>query len=399
MLTSPQQDAQGFCSTFTINDVSSLKAMGGNRDEATIAAAWIDDAEQFLAAYGSRIDEKAASKLLSTLETRMVLHVHKKACDTRASFSSLRDIAGAFYLDLVKKDERLPKWNKLGEFTVQKDNSKNKKETVNLRETGDGISEDILSEKGFRVDGLLQDNDQNLYLLQTLNADAKTVTLKLIQQANPKAKSKLDKKLIVDRTELLEGSNWQVCSDTKTVYFPASNISDPFQSIDIKASIVAGIYKNALALEWQKSSFDDDCDISISPNVRVYTKKPFKAGAFKLVGMTSNVSVASSDKVMVGGVPVGSGEDWQAYARSSNSGLQKMSKDLNSEKFIVHYWAVFSTHDQSVCNCKLTDKKIEVNILGEKVEMTVPLIVKPSRLVMRLLCTRLARRVIHQRSV
>ena len=380
MLTSPQQDAQGFCSTFTIYDVQSLKTMGVNRDEATTAASWIDGAEQFLAAYGARIDEKDASRMLSILETRMVLYVHKKSCDTRTSFASMRDIAGAFYLDMKKKDERIPKWSKLGDFTDKPEVSKKKNESVVLRETGNGVSEDILSEKGFKVDGLLQDNDQNVYELKSLNADAKTVTLKLIQQADPKAKSKPDQKKIVDRTDLLEGSSWQPCADNKKVFFPSSKISDPLQSKELMASIVSGIYKNALALEWQKSSCDEDCDISISPNVKVYANKQFKSGAFKLIGMTHNINVASPDKVMLGGVFVGSGEDWQAHVRSSNSSFskQKLSKDLDIEKMVVPYWAAYSTHDQSVCNCVLTDKKVEVNILGDKVEMSIPMIVSTS---------------------
>ena len=88
------------------------------------------------------------------------------------------------------------------------------------------------------------------------------------------------------------------------------------------------------------------------------------------------MGVVSTDKVTLGeGIPVVSGEDLRAYARSANSSLSKMSNELTGENFIVKYWAMQSTHDQSVCNCMFTDKKIEVHILGEEVEMTIPLIV------------------------
>ena len=68
MLTSPQCDHQGFSNTLSVTDVGSLKAMGNNLEAATNAAAWVHDAEQFMAAY-ARIDEKVASKLLDSMET------------------------------------------------------------------------------------------------------------------------------------------------------------------------------------------------------------------------------------------------------------------------------------------------------------------------------------------
>lgn len=378
MLRSPHQDANGYCSTFTIHDIASLKAMGANRDEATIAAAWIDDAELFMAAY-SRVEEKVSNKLLSTMEQRMVFHVHKKSAETRASFSSLRDIAGAFYLELKSKDERVPTWNKLGEYTAAAGPTDKQKKTCNLRETGDIVTDKILEEKGFHVGGQVQDNDGNLYLLHALNPDAKTATLKLVEEVNSKAKKKLAPKKVVDRTELLKATDWHPCSEVKTVYLNSNKIKDPL-SLDFKASIVMGAYKNAVAAEWHKYSCDDDCNISVSPQIKVYAKKTFKTGVFKLIGLTNHISVLPADKdYLSGGIRVGAGQGWHAFARTSNDSLVQKTL-VDSDKVCVPYWTAFSSHDVSICNCQYSEKTIEITVLGEKVEMIVPMIVNTAQL-------------------
>ena len=146
MLTSPTCDANGYSNTFTSADMASLKAVGCNRAQATQAANLMVEAESFLAAYGRRMDAATIGRLLNTLEVRMVMTVHKKTCTTRASFSSLQQVAASFYADAKEKDHLLPKWNML---TEELDHGKSTSKIAVLRETGAIITESILAEKGF----------------------------------------------------------------------------------------------------------------------------------------------------------------------------------------------------------------------------------------------------------
>jgi hypothetical protein len=83
------------------------------------------DAEQFLTAYGARLEGAVVKKLQNSLEVRMVMFVHQKKYDTRASFSSLPDIAHEFYNEAKQHDGLLPKWVKLPAAKPNSGNSSN----------------------------------------------------------------------------------------------------------------------------------------------------------------------------------------------------------------------------------------------------------------------------------
>ena len=213
MLTSPGCDANGYSNTFGVTDMASLNATGSNRVLATEAAKLMKEAEAFLRAYAIRFDEPTIQRLLNTLEVRMVMVVHKKTCTTRASFSSLQQVAAAFYADAKEKDNLLPKWNMLTEeATADKKSSK----IAVLRETGDLITESVLAEKGFEVGKqVLCVQSGNIFKLSALNKDETTVTLKL-EEKNEKGKVKTP--IAVDRTELLFGDKWQPCTENKVIF-------------------------------------------------------------------------------------------------------------------------------------------------------------------------------------
>ena len=213
MLTSPGCDANGYSNTFNASDISSLKAVGSNRAQATEAANLMKEAEVFLAAYGIRLDLPTIQKLLNTLEVRMVMVVHKKTCTTRASFSSLQQVAAAFYADAKEKDNLLPRWDMLTEEAT--DNKSTSKIAV-LRETGNLITESILAEKGFEVGKqVLCVESGNIFKLSALNVDETTVTLKLEEKLG---KGKVKTPIAVDRTELLRGEKWQPSSENKLIF-------------------------------------------------------------------------------------------------------------------------------------------------------------------------------------
>ena len=370
MLTSPTCDANGYSNTFTPSDIASLKAVGCNRAQATQAANLMVEAESFLAAYGRRMDAATIHKLLNTLEVRMVMTVHKKTCTTRASFSSLQQVAASFYADAKEKDHLLPKWNML---TEELDRSKSTSKIAVLRETGSIITESILAEKGFEVGKqVVCVESGNMFKLSALNADEKTVTLKLEEKADPKSKVKTP--ATVDRSELLIGEKWQPCKDNKLVFFDSKRLPDPTANFDLKAALISGLFKQALVAEFNKSSHDNDCKMAISSDapVKVIANKPFKTGAFKLVGLTTNISVAPIDRVMLAASKsIGSGKDWTASARSANSQLTGKLKP----EFFVCYWAVPSTFEQAAVNCEHVDKTVEITVLGKKYELSIPILV------------------------
>ena len=85
----------------------------------------------------------------------MVLFVHKKTSDTRASFSSLIEIAATFYSEAKAVDTKLPKWTKLGDYVL-------KQLTSILRDAGSTATAAILAEKGKLA---LDDDEKNIYNL------------------------------------------------------------------------------------------------------------------------------------------------------------------------------------------------------------------------------------------
>jgi hypothetical protein len=367
MLTSPGCDANGFSNTFTGTDIHSMKSGGSNRAQATEAANLMKEAETFLTAYGRRIDSATIQKLLNTLEVRLVMTVHKKTCTTRASFSSLQQVAASFYADAKEKDNLLPKWNMLTEEVTD---SKSTSKIAVLRETGDIVTESLLAEKGFEVGKqVVCVESGNIFMLSALNADATTVTLKLEEKVG---KGKVKTPATVDRAELLLGEKWQPCNVNKIIFFD-SKLPDPTVHFDLKASIMSGLFKQAIAVEFNKSSYDADCKMSMSSDgLRVYANTQFKTGAFKLVGLSNNIIVAPADKVMLAaGKTIGSGKDWKALARSSNSPLTRNSKP----DYFVCYWAVQSTFEQAAVNCKFVDKTVEISVLGDKYELSIPMLV------------------------
>ena len=50
--------------------------------------------------------------------------------------------------------------------------------------------------------------------------------------------------------------------------------------------------------------------------------------------------------------------------------------DSVAERFLACYWNVFSTFDQSAVNCNYVEKHVEINVLGEKLQIAIPTLVK-----------------------
>lgn len=371
MLTSPTCDSNGYSNTFNNADFGSLKATGANRALATEANRWMKDAEEFMSAYGSRIKGEVASRLLNTLEVRMVMFVHQKKYDTRASFSSLPDIAHEFYHEAKQQDGLLPNWVKLGSKPKSSNLSNDGPKIGALRETCGIINASILAEKGFVVNRqMINVETRDIYTITTLNKDEKTVSCTLFEAGSKKGKKPAEK-ISVDRADLLSGDHWHSSSTTQPTFLETT--TGPLNNFELTASIVAGACKNAMALEFAKSC-DDDIKVQTAPECKLFAIKAFKkVGSLKLVGLTNNISVQPDGKELLTSAKfIGQGAGWKAYCRSSNSSLTNAS---SSSFFLAKHYLVHSTFDQNLVNCEYEDKEVDISVLGNKEKIMVPMIV------------------------
>ena len=281
-------------------------------------------------------------------------------------------IAQDFYTDAKKYDGLLPKWTKLPNAASAKTSSGKAAELKigTLRETGGLINQSILAEKGFLINKqIVQVETGDRYTISSFNSDEKTIQCTLFEAASSKSKKKAASKITVDRSELIMGEKWHPSTCVATTYL--ENVKDPLGSFDLKASIISGACKNAIALEFAKSN-ELDCKVSVSPDVKVYANKAFRTGQFKLVGLTNNISVQPDDKPMlVSARPIGSGKGWRAFARSSNNSLVQSA----AVSFMAKFYIVHTTFDQAAVNCAFQDKEVDISVLGVKEKVLIPMLV------------------------
>lgn len=377
MLTSPTCDANGYSTLLTPSDVSSLRSSGSNRVAATEAHTWMIAAEQFLAAYGTRIDPVAKSKHINSLEVRMAMHVQDKRSETRASFSSLAEIARQFYVDCKQYDKLLPVWTKPPALEAVPKASDPKRKG-GLREiSGSMVHDSLLSEKGFTKDQVIYNVASNdKYEIKVLNANMRTVTCELYELGPDSDKNKIEKTIEVDRLELLSGSAWKHYTVVTPVFL--TNIADPLANSEFRASVLQGLVKTAMALEFSKSS-ESDCTLQTSPDLKVLASKGIKReGSFKLVGLTNQVSVYPAGKEVIAAWKcIGEVDGLKVYCKSSNilpSTSAAPSSSLHRDPFVIKYWCVRETFDQSQVNCVYDTKDVEVTFFGTKVKIGVPMI-------------------------
>ena len=369
MLNSPTADANGYCNLFGNADFKSISAMGNNRAQASEANAWMLDAEAFLKAYGHRIEEATSKKLLNSLQVRMVMVVHSKSAPTRANFTKLVDVAREFHRECKNADLRIPEWNKLPAAAPSKTQSTSLK--VGLRETGSTISDALLAEKGFVLGQVITNKDGDQYTIVSLDADQKTITCKLVEAGCAGKRKKTAATITLDRVDLLSGTSWKCAGTVKSVIM--TDIHDPLDNFDLKASIIVGMVKHAMAVEFKKST-EDACWLQTVPDVRVFASKKMKPGACKMVALTNSVLCVPEDKdvggssKLLGHIP----GLCKLYYRSCNA---YTVKHANDQIFVSKFFAVRETFDQDVINCTHQTKGVELTVMGQKMTIDIPMIV------------------------
>jgi hypothetical protein len=384
MLNSPTCDANGYSNLFSASDFASLKSVGNNKVAATEANGWLVAADQFLSAYCNNIDPVVRVKLLSTLEVRAVMLVHSKKSDTRKNFATIEAIAREFHEDCKREDPKIPLWNKLPQADTSKEPAANTAAAKGLREIGlsvDGLIDDsLLLEKGFKKGQTIKHaKTGELYTITALDANKKTVTCTPVAEEKSQkvsAKAAQAKKVTVlqiNRADLLQGA-WVPHNETKPKFF--TDIASPIDNFEFKANVVAGIVKNAISLEFMKSS-EADCVLQTSPDAKVICTKAKKTGAFKLVGISNCLSICPIAKeVGPSWKVIGRGDDFKVVIKScSNSVPAGAVSPLVSRPFIAKFWSVRDTFDQAVVNCEYKPKVVEVSYFGKKLNIEVPIMV------------------------
>lgn len=387
MLTSPTQDANGYCNTFGPQDFASLKAYGANRSSATEVVKWLDSADEFMAAYGSRVDATEAAKSMNKFDIRCCMHVHGKKHETRASFKKLADIAAEWYIEMKQLDPLLPKWAMLPDDILKNTSnasSTDKKSSIVLRETGSAIDENLLSEKGFVIGRhVVEEATGHVYVLACLNADGVTATLSLVQAAEAskgtgrgrggKGSKGPKKNLEVSRADILLGDAWCPRDKAEAQIMDPNKLALVQDCFDFKASVIVGEIKAKLAIEASRSH-DTDMQLQISPIVSVLANKKFSKGSLKLYAISNSINIVKDDKAGLLGhktqCQLYAGQGFKVYMKSTNDSLQQ-----NLDVYTAcMYWNVASAFDQGAVNCEYGVKEIDISALGMKLTLKVPYI-------------------------
>ena len=131
-----------------------------------------------------------------------------------------------------------------------------------------------------------ESKDQHARTIGALSQWLKTVSLR----------SHDEEVLKVDRVQLL--SNWIVQPIVQEQVFTCGSYPDPTSSSDLQCDIWKGAIKANMVEMFNKSS-EAHVDVHKEPKVKVVATRAFKEGAFKLIGLTNNVSVHNALKSII----------------------------------------------------------------------------------------------------
>ena len=313
------------------------------------------------------------------MEVKCVMHVLRKTAANRTSYKSLLHVAEATYLEAKALEVQLPAWGKLKSLPAP---TKQADESVSgaIRELNlDGsISDSILAQKGFVVDKkVARISDPNTpWILRALHPNQQTVILEeIVEEDDEKSEKSKNKKeeeykpttLDVDRSELLK--LWQVFVQAPTIFL--TDFPDPTTNNDLIIDIVKGAVKQAMVLEFQKSS-EQHGILKTSPSLGVFAGKNFKEGSFKLVCLASSLTVASDPPSGTSAYHcLGSVGDFKVYARPS---LALPNKSSSRTPFVAKFWACKESVDQRQANAIVETSSVNIKVGKETYEISIPVI-------------------------
>lgn len=374
MLNAPTCDSTGHARLFSTSDFASVQQKGKNCKLAIEACELVQKFETFLQAYmSSAVSDIQKQKLISTMEVRLAMHVFRKTAANRASYSSLVHVAEAAYNEAKALHPHLPKWGVIKGLSAQAEEAS---ASGSIRELNlDGtISDSILKQKGFTIGKKLARNDDlhTPFVLRAFHANQETVVLELFLEEGEKEdeehneEKQVPETLEISRSSLLK--SWQLYVQAPNIFL--TEVQDPTQHCDIITDVVKGAVKQAMTLEFFKSS-EQHVFLRTSPQLGVFASKGFTApGNFKLVCLSSALMVV--EKPPVGHSAhhfLGSVGTWQVYARNSLV-LPKPGRT----SFVSKFWACQALADQRQANACLDTITVNIKVCKETHEMKIPII-------------------------
>ena len=367
MLNSPSADAGGYSNLFSVTDVNNLVRKDRSLlDKAIEVNGLLAEAHKFLDAY-SRLAPLDKAKILSQVEVRAVMHIFNKKFPSRTSFESILHIAHEMYKEAKELDANLPLWNKVTSLAPATPvDGLNKIREVNL----DGSFDDRLMEShGFKKDQLIINSDKHVYQITELCKNLKTIKCKLHE---PEHDDVRPSQLELDRFDVID--RWKTHKVVATKFM--TDIPNPVQSHGICVSVLQGVIKSTMMSQFRTSS-EEHVVLQIAPDVKVVSKKNFKARSLKLVALTNSVLVTKVFEKSPSNHCLGTfGDEYKVWCRSSNVfPASKGEASSARSPFVSKFWSVQDSFDQSIVNAMFDYKDIEISLGTTKVKLQLPYIV------------------------
>ena len=169
--------ADGMATVFTHNDFTSLATK--HRKQAVEAQGLMREARDFFDAYSS-LHHVDKFKHISDFDIRLVMHVMGKRSTTRTNFKSVSHIAAQLYDEVKRKDDRIPKWQRIAGISVEGGDKKVGKSYIQEVDMGGDIDVAKLELAGFKVDAVVSLKSGDASDVQHIIKDISTnrVTLK-----------------------------------------------------------------------------------------------------------------------------------------------------------------------------------------------------------------------------
>ena len=338
------------------------------------------EARDFTSAY-SRLDQATLLKIQSELDVRIVMMTHAKKVETRKSFTSLGDIALAMHAELLKKDDRTPRWMYM-EKSLKVSPKTSSDSGVALREVdmSGNISDEIMKDRGFVEGAIVACVDKEVVGVFIIKKVEENVHVLPYDEDEECEKS--DKELKeISRGEIM--AKWRTKELVKRELYKRGEQADPAVNVDMLCDSVKGVVLASMREVFIKfSSQEDAVEIARRRNhTKVRSGKDFKVGSFKLCAFSKSVitkdptkkSKINDDKALeIGEFDLGLDCKIKAFIKPS---LVFPRDGVTTAPFIVAYWAVRPTVDHTEANCIKSSHDINVSIGARKFTVQVPILV------------------------
>ena len=375
MLSAPSVDQGGYSNTFTVGDFSSVSVGGRNQAAAEAAAELMHQAESYLMAY-SRMPAGTSAKLLSKLEIRAVMLTHTKKAPLRVWYSSLDEIALAFFEDAKKEDVKLPKWSRLN--GIKSDVKTSKSGQVSLKELNmDGnVPDSELEARSFKEGAFIKTKgkDDRYFKVVEVKPNFGPVVLEEVDAegipiTEPEASSAPSANDI-GRADLMMKYEAYTIPAKKIL----ANLPDLCEHVDVLAAVVKGAIVEKMAALYAKSA-EKDITLVMEPKKGLFVDRDFNKGSMKLVAFSTYVTVLHAGKpAPLGCMCIGKSEGMNVniFLRPNNV--------YRDPKFISKYFLAQNVNDVRVANCEVQFHDYTVKFNGESVDFKIPMCVNTQKL-------------------